>query len=256
MSGAVSVASSSVALSSRSQSHTATAPATGTVAAPRERPFTYHDFAAKMKLPAAQEIVRTLKAYVKVVQSAEWIKRFPSAADATEATTTTDSTTDIAPAAPDAAYDRDFHLIKSEYNSLITSVFSSLRSSSAWHGCSSGELENGLEGVEKFLTSKLYDRLLGLFASDRERDHRLTERLFVLHTWVEPRHLDLPEAACGVDALGGWEAAAEELRAIDRFKSPRDKLVCMLNACNTINSQREREERACVRADLRGMLCS
>jgi hypothetical protein len=189
------------------------------------RSYTYQDFAAKMKLPGAQDLVRTLKSYVKTVQSPDWLARHtqPAAAAGGDAG-----------AGPGPS---EFDRVRQEYNDIISGILRVIRHKHPlWKGSSEEEIDNTLESVEKFLTSKLYDRLFwNLFPADRARDRALADKLFVLHSWVAPRHLDLP-VHCRAD-LSVWDHPAEELRNMDKFKSPRDKLVCLLNCCHIINSQ-------------------
>lgn len=190
------------------------------------RSYTYQDFAAKMKLPGAQDLVRTLKSYVKTVQSPDWLARHSQPpADASAAGTGA------------GAGASEFERVRQEYNDVISGILRLIRyKHPLWKGSSEEEIDNSLESIEKFLTSKLYDRLFwNLFPADRARDRQLADKLFVLHTWVAPRHLDLP-VHCRTD-LSVWDHPAEELRNMDKFKSPRDKLVCLLNCCHIINSR-------------------
>jgi len=128
----------------------------------------------------------------------------------------------------------EFDRIRAEYNDVITSLHRTIRlKHPLWKGASEEEIDNAIESIEKFLTSKLYDRFFGLFAVDRAKDAELADKLAILHTWVEPRHLDLP-VYCHDRQL--WDQPSEEIRNMEKFKSPRDKLVCLLNCCHIINS--------------------
>lgn len=58
--------------------------------------------------------------------------------------------------------------------------------------------------------------------------HRLNALQF-----IQPEHLEISSdfAADGTLAL-----AQKELKKINMFKNPRDKLICMLNCCRVINN--------------------
>lgn len=178
-------------------------------------------------------VLRSSSSYVKQVQSPEWF-----AAHASHPSVLSKSST-------------EFDRIRTEYNDTITSIMRLIRTKHPlWKGASEEEIDNSLESIEKFLTSKLYERFFPgtLFPQDRIQDAALADKLFKLHTWVRPAHLDLPAYCCADPSI--WDHPSEELRNMDKFKSPRDKLVCLLNCCHIINNilkrakQKENAEKA------------
>jgi len=90
---------------------------------------------------------------------------------------------------------------------------------------------NAAEGLEKFIVCKLYPKLFAAEAGDEEEDARL-QRHIAGFRWVDLSHLGLAESLEDPSVL---ELAASELRRMDQYKAPRDKLVCILNACRVIN---------------------
>lgn len=251
-------------------------PGASPASGPLVPPPTYQDFAAKMKLPGAQDLVKTLKNYVKFVQAPDWLAKVHQAVAVAHTPTPGETTTEanapvtsdsastvvaagavsVAPAVPSvrgggppvsaaaAAAQSEFDRVKGEYSEVITGIMKTIKyKHPLWKGSPADEIDNALESIEKFLTSKLYDRFFGLFPADRARDAAITERLFILHTWVKPQHFDLPAYCCAEENSAIWQAPAEEIRNMDKFKSPRDKLVCLLNCCHIINSQTKRRGR-------------
>lgn len=101
-----------------------------------------------------------------------------------------------------------------------------------WKGASEQNIESTSEGLEKYVIAKLYPKL---FMSDEEcikRDKFLSERIRRL-SFVQPEHLDIkvrvrPESIA---------TAATELNKLAHYKSPRDKLICIMNCCKVIYSQ-------------------
>jgi len=122
----------------------------------------------------------------------------------------------------------------------------------AWTEADPAELDNAFESIERFCISKLYHRI---FPSNNkemvELDQRVTKAMYTL-SWIRPEHLDIPAAYWDYVLL---DHAANELRKMDDYRSPRDKIVCLLNACKVICSllkraynkyqrRKQREQRA------------
>lgn len=90
------------------------------------------------------------------------------------------------------------------------------------------------EGLERFVLQKLHRALYRPLASDVEQDEIvdkiLQERL---------------QASAGLESLGPdlsqesqetFRVAAAELRKVDQYKIPRDKVICMLNAYRLVDN--------------------
>lgn len=95
------------------------------------------------------------------------------------------------------------------------------------------EWDNTCEGLEKFVTSKLYEHIFCPRDEDRERDRELEERISSL-SFVSFQHLDINGPETKDEFLLTWRLAQDELGKMNDYKAPRDKMVCMLNACKVI----------------------
>lgn len=87
------------------------------------------------------------------------------------------------------------------------------------------------ESLEKFVMSKLFARLFDASADNRETNRALIQKVDVLAEFIEAKHLEIPEVYWD---QSNWKRAMQELLNIDNFKSPRDKIVCLLNCCRII----------------------
>ena len=103
----------------------------------------------------------------------------------------------------------------------------------AWRGASEEELEASGEGLEKYLTTKLYPNIFAVVNEERTLDDVLGRRIAALRTFIRPEHLDIPECFRVEASLA---LARNELVKVNNFKAPRDKLVCVLNTCRVINN--------------------
>ncbi|PNH00904.1 Vacuolar protein sorting-associated protein 9A [Tetrabaena socialis] len=126
-----------------------------------------------------------------------------------------------------------------EVQEFLTSMEQSFARHPLWAGSSRAELDNAVEGLEKYLMTKLYDRTFGQDLLDRERDDLLSRRLAALAGFVSPAHLEASRQLAGpmaADEDGQLAAAQKELRRMSLYKSPRDKLVQVLNCCKILNN--------------------
>ena len=116
------------------------------------------------------------------------------------------------------------------------------------------------EGLEKYVLTKIHAQVFGASALDVERDEALSQRLSAL-SFVRPEHLEIPASHAGLEegrgggggatsssnnssssslsssspAARALALAQRELSRVNAFKAPRDKLVCVLNACRVIS---------------------
>lgn len=119
------------------------------------------------------------------------------------------------------------------------------------------ELVNMEEGIEKLIMNRLYSKTyspevvkldnadsIGVLHAknpsaaadgneeDLIRDHVLEEKL-LLWGWIEGRHLDIDDKFWKSGA-SFVTLASEELRKINNYRAPRDKMICVLNCCKVI----------------------
>ena len=86
------------------------------------------------------------------------------------------------------------------------------------------------ECIEKFICSTLYDKLMNVYAVDL--DYKIGE-LFWIYDFIEPKHLGFNDQLVQVEVI---ELASKEIKNLSRFKSPKDKLICISNFCKIVNS--------------------
>lgn len=120
---------------------------------------------------------------------------------------------------------------------------------------SDAEMANALEGMEKLIMNRLYSktfspeipvsRRIDSHEEDVLRDRILDDKMNIWH-WIEGRHLDIPNRFLR-NGESFVKLASDELRKINRYRAPRDKVVCVLNCCKVIFGllrQTSREENA------------
>jgi hypothetical protein len=117
-------------------------------------------------------------------------------------------------------------------HTFLTSADGKLAQAEVLQGVSKDEMNNMLEGLEKFVVNKLFNRLFQCEPSDIAIDATLSKHIECL-SWVTLEHLEIPVVVSGIDFMNH---AVDNLRRIVQFKSPKDKLQCMLNACHLILS--------------------
>lgn len=115
-----------------------------------------------------------------------------------------------------------------------------MRECDVWKNLSDSDFENAKEAMEKLVMNRLYPYTFtpavqkeGRFAvqtDDLERDRVLQQRI-ALFGWLSEEHLDVP---VGDHSRGFIEFSIQELLKINHYKAPRDKLICILNACKVI----------------------
>ena len=95
------------------------------------------------------------------------------------------------------------------------------------------EWDNTCEGLEKFVTSKLYEHIFCPREEDKQRDVELENRIASL-SFVSYQHLDINGPEIKDEFLLTWQLAMDEIGKMNDYKAPRDKMVCLLNACKVI----------------------
>ncbi|MBA0737564.1 hypothetical protein Gogos_011021 [Gossypium gossypioides] len=142
-----------------------------------------------------------------------------------------------------------------------------IRDHPLWASSSDDETDNALEGLEKYVMTKLHSRTFASTPEDVKIDAEISEKISLLQTFLRPQHLDIPSALqneaawlCNVKALyvdfdgtsyfqpnspvvwlivniGMTLGLAEkELKKINAFKAPREKLLCIINCSRVINN--------------------
>lgn len=114
------------------------------------------------------------------------------------------------------------------------------------------DLENSREGLEKLIMNRIYvlcfpPELIknpgnnqGLVAKDIQEDKYFAKQLDKF-SWVNGKHLDVDldnltklEARANEEDLDFMQFAIKEFKKINDYRAPRDKIICILNACKII----------------------
>jgi hypothetical protein len=160
-------------------------------------PLSFADFLEKMKDPAAADLVRNIKGFIRHFDER--------------------STRHIPNLDTDSAAVQDF-LIRME------SLF---RSHPAWRGSGPEVIDQAIEGLEKYVMSKIWPRTFAASSEERDRDERYS-RLAQALSFVNLTTL-MGGSAEVIPDEALVTAAVEELTKMDKYKAPRDKLLCLVN---------------------------
>jgi hypothetical protein len=158
---------------------------------------TFQQWLERMKEPALADVVRETKAFTR---------RFEERPPGAPADATADA------AAAQAFFGR---------------MDAAVRRHPAWRGATQEALDEASEGIEKYVMSKIWGRTFGAGRDEAERDARYA-RLAAALAFADLATLAGVEALPPPDEARVAAAAAELLRA-DRYKAPRDKLLCLVN---------------------------
>ncbi|KAL7238058.1 hypothetical protein ACSBR2_004205 [Camellia fascicularis] len=160
--------------------------------------LTFYDFLDRMRNPASLDLVRSIKSF---------IVSFSFYAANTE---------------NDGKRLQDF---------LLT-MEAAIRDHPLWAGASEEEIDCAIEGLEKYVMTKLFSRTF-TSPEDAKIDQEISEKICLLQYFLRPEHLDIPEV---FHNAASWLLAEKELQKINAFKAPREKLLCILNCCRVINN--------------------
>ncbi|PSC72702.1 vacuolar sorting-associated 9A-like [Micractinium conductrix] len=157
--------------------------------------LTFGDFLAKMKDPQAADLVRNIKSFIRQFEER--------------------------PAGQAVDPESD----SARVQAFLAASEAAFRQHPVWHGCQPEVLDQAVEGLEKYVMSKIWRQTFGAWPEDRERDERY-QRLMQALGFV-----DLP-TLMGVDVTPDESLlglAQAEVLKMDRYKAPRDKLLCLVN---------------------------
>ncbi|ODV94246.1 hypothetical protein PACTADRAFT_4193 [Pachysolen tannophilus NRRL Y-2460] len=107
------------------------------------------------------------------------------------------------------------------------------------------QLDNIKEGFEKLITTRVYRQIFSpvIPKKNLSEKHQQEDLLVDLKLkqnlsrfkWLEPRHLDLPESLItDGSSVSFIKSSVEELNKLNKYRSPRDKIICFLNCCKLI----------------------
>eukprot|EP00249_Psilotum_nudum_P002659 c15785_g1_i1 orf=534-1019(+) len=89
------------------------------------------------------------------------------------------------------------------------------------------------KGLEKYSVTKVFNRASLSLPEDVERDQKISEKIRLLQQFITPEHLGIPPKFGNETS---WLLAQKELRMINSYKTPGDKLICILSCCQVINN--------------------
>ncbi|KAJ2437865.1 hypothetical protein GGF42_008484, partial [Coemansia sp. RSA 2424] len=159
--------------------------------------FNYNDFLVQLRNPAAKPVARTVKTFLT-----EFGRRPMTLTE-------------------QVRFVHDF----------LDFIADKMRQNDVWRNADDREFESAREGIEKLVMNRLYPVCFSPATSDdADKDHVLREKMS-LFRWIAEDHLDIPKNPQNAAFL---HFAKSELLKINNFKSPRDKVICILNCCTVI----------------------
>lgn len=131
-----------------------------------------------------------------------------------------------------------------------------MKKTDLWKNSSHEELEASWDCIEKYIMVKIYNWYLSTFLlmlticscfapapEDLAKDRELNARIQQL-SWLTPDHLDIRAyhrnsrrfniAVAGMVVSGPVLIIRSELRKMDSYKAPKDKMICLLNSCKAL----------------------
>lgn len=162
-------------------------------------PLTWHDFLERMRQPSAVDFVKAIKSFI-----VSFLNNPPDP-------------------------ERDSAAVQE----FLSSMEAAFRGHSLWAGCSEEELESAGEGLEKYVMTKLFNRVFASASDDVKSDDELYEKMALIQQFIRPENLDIKPLFQNETS---WLLAQKELQKINMYKAPRDKLACILNCCKVINN--------------------
>eukprot|EP00045_Choanoeca_perplexa_P007856 m.72310 g.72310 ORF g.72310 m.72310 type:complete len:564 (-) comp14250_c0_seq1:102-1793(-) len=101
-----------------------------------------------------------------------------------------------------------------------------------WQQADEATLDNAFEGLEKYVLSKIHRYIFKPEGSDDAlQNQALSDRMTML-SFIKPEHLDV--SALVLNHADKLAEAQTELIKMDSYKSPRDKIICILNCARVL----------------------
>lgn len=187
--------------------------ATRKVTTAQELAIQYPEFQRLISVPASAQVSKALRAFVDRII----IQEMPS-------TTTTSSSLTTSSSSGPSQVDE----LAKEINGFTKQLVNQVRKIAHWKGYESV----AREGIEKYITSKLYAKLFSATWAEKQIDATLKRKIGLLSPVVDiKRNLDGPE---GVDQAADWASAVAAAKEMNEFRSPRDKMECLMNMCDLV----------------------
>ncbi|KAI9480526.1 MAG: hypothetical protein EXX96DRAFT_563123 [Benjaminiella poitrasii] len=164
---------------------------------PQEIPFDFNRFLDQMKNRSSKPITRYFKSFLQAFDRRPW------------------------------TVNEQIKIIQD----FLDFIYVKMRECDVWKDMSEQEFGNAKEGMEKLVMNRLYHvTFCPSTTDDKERDEILQQKISIFR-WIREKHLDIPETEYNESFL---TFAESEILKINNYKSPRDKLICILNCCKVI----------------------
>ncbi|KAJ0024176.1 hypothetical protein Pint_06727 [Pistacia integerrima] len=160
---------------------------------------TFYDFLDRMRNPASLDLVRSIKSFIV---SFSFYTANPE---------------------NDGKRVQEFYL----------TMEGAIRDHPLWVGATEEEIDSALEGLEKYVMTKLFSRTFSSTPEDVKIDQEIYEKICLLQTFLRPEHLDIPVV---LQNEASWLLAEKELQKMNTVKAPREKLLCIMNCCRVISN--------------------
>ncbi len=113
---------------------------------------------------------------------------------------------------------------------FISEILEQVQVHPLWKSATELELDNTRESIEKYLTTKMYGKIFASSVEDLKEDEELHKKLTQLRS-LKPEQFDILMEWI---LHPNWAVAMEELRKINQYKAPRDKMICLSNSCKLL----------------------
>lgn len=116
-------------------------------------------------------------------------------------------------------------------HTFIQNMLEDMRSLDLWKDASHEELDEvGYDCLEKYIMVKIYSLCFAPTPEDLQKDKALSQKIKQL-SWVTPDHLEIRSFHRNTSR---FSTAVTELRKMDIYKAPKDKMICLLNTCKSL----------------------
>ncbi|EGZ19713.1 hypothetical protein PHYSODRAFT_327908 [Phytophthora sojae] len=182
-----------------------------------EDSLTYGEFLQRISLPASRDILDKIRMFVGSILGPRGDGRPPRSTDYVE---------------------YDFygkHEFRRRCNRFFETMEEILLNHPAWRHASEGKLAKARDGIEKYVMDKVSDIAFNQLKECQQwmkEDEALLRRMQLL-SFITPAMLDIKP--CMRNEVV-WSMAEDELRRINSFRSPGDKINCIVRCCSVIFS--------------------
>ncbi|KAE9130545.1 hypothetical protein PF010_g3806 [Phytophthora fragariae] len=182
-----------------------------------EDSLTYGEFLQRVSLPASRDILDKIRMFVGSILGPRGDGRAPRSTDYVEF---------------------DFygkHEFRRRCNRFFETMEEILLNHPAWRHASEAKLAKARDGIEKYVMDKVSDIAYNQLKECQQwvkEDEALLRRMQLL-SFITPAMLDIKP--CMRNEVV-WSMAEDELRRINSFRSPGDKINCIVRCCSVIFS--------------------